>query len=376
MSCAARIQRPESSVFRSALFLLSAFLLISLGTSCTDEAVENLPITTSEEEAPPPLQRVSQDLKFEQGIPSFSTVEDYFALSDELNELNQNSLDAWTALQEMPTLYATIFEVESTKWSVESEINAFAVFDEASGGYLPSANVDLASYNLLSPESFLIIGDFVGYITTELFVWAPISNIDELKEAVRSKRFDEFYSDPYEIIHDYRNSGDIASNYLESRNNGISTAPSCPWDASPTSTSETERTVNDGGNRQQKANWTHSRFVPGGEYPKVMRHRLAQLSVSYKKGNNRYKTRHQFHFRIRTQTFDPNSPFESRSADFLNVWGKELTRTYTYLTSTVTSPDNQAAQGRVIVRDSNSAGQTRTTHRGMGGIYIRLAVCE
>ncbi len=375
---------------RNSLRAISAFFLFSLLFACTKEN-DFTPTSLNEDGlAIPQTRQIVLPVEVKNGLVAFNDTKSFKEAILTLQEYNQDEIDNWTASLPITTLYAKKLEVEENGTAGIPEAIVDYFYGDAPYGGKTLTGVNQSMSMFLDQDGLITIGDRISFVTRFYQVSTSLDRVEEFRNAIRSgspleafdvnldgrhfmpsntldQRADRFVSVEcgrlelsrvYSYMHrrgSKRNQRNHAmyfdlDMYAEPVNTDSN--PGCPifGDCGPT------------GDPAQSVAWQS----------------VALRSISYKKPNNKYNTRHNLSWDI-LWTNDGAGSFNQTHKT--SPWGKDIERIL-FLTGPQ-GTDNEIdptiftmSEVRPGSGDNLSSDGTWGTHRGMGDDHKIRWTCD
>ena len=309
-------------------------------------------------------------LRFEAGVPAFSSGDEFYSTIDAYGALtHEQALEAYAA-QSAKTLYTyTAFQTHADSVNGDygnSLQRNFLATDPIDGNLFASDEVLRSTQRVVSEEGFAIIGKNVGYFSANLQVFAPKAQFSELREAIMSSKAEALAN--FGVIYDRRSNGkDATSRRLTSRSNEETYTPECPWAMGNTETRTNTNRSHDG-DRQVLTQWYMEVTSDNFGFPVRIRRNYVIYGKSYKR-TFVYKTVHNV-FHDLTWSIDDGNGVRTLRESLTTPETREVLDVTTFVDRRV---NNQTEANQTIGRILSFSGQnTRHSHRGMDGEYNYL----
>lgn len=282
--------------------------------------------------------------------------------------------NGWSSIEE-------VFKAASLAWerqAPEAEVQALAdqsPFVELDGEGEPIyVNAMMPYVDVLSPDGYVIIDGYVGYMAEDLTVWAPQERTSELKLAIASGTKD-LAREGFIVPHDERFA--VAQRESITQRLRCNTAANSDWGY--------EKYVNDRGDRWHRARWQLFNVTRcNGDFCDV-EYILSCYSRSYKnRSSNVYRTTHFVTYDV---THERSDDTDSRRSSTYGSWiARRNERTHTWrielhriaaVRRSDAEPGNSLRTPPALRRMTDIVvPSTFTTHRGMGPGDNAFVACQ
>lgn len=345
--------------------------------SCAQEELSSTSTLNEDGLEVPNFEQIPLVLETRGDLPYF---EDPFALKEAIeftDAYHEPEIAAWCKALPVKVLYslgASYSDGEISQLPTHV-INNFCGLN-SDGEIDPNFAVSTMG-RFVSEDGLMQMGDRIVFVSNDYQISTSLDRLDEIRATIKSggdlTKFD--------VNSDRTNNSISFNDGLESRADIVSIFDNCGTGVVSTSTVSSVKHPNAGGTRQHSMSLKFVQFYnpqntiygqtdgPGQEWAWQA---LELRSVSYKKRNNQYKTRHNLSWHFRVQQDANPSIGRTYSATKNGMWGKDITRKLFITNLPGTGDVNKSGTIKYSLMDVYpGAGDVGTwgTHRGMGDNY-------